>query len=62
MFYNILDGSFNILISKLHLIIPMTDVAWKCFRCDLSFKDEKVATLHKQISKHSITKIKVIAV
>ena len=39
----------------------MTDVAWKCFRCDLSFKDEKVANLHKQISKHSIRKIKVIA-
>jgi len=40
----------------------MTDVAWKCYRCNLSFKDENVADLHKQISRHSITKIKVIAV
>jgi len=40
----------------------MADVAWKCFRCNLTFKDEKVAALHKQISKHSVTKVKAIAV
>ena len=22
----------------------MADVAWKCFRCNLTFKDEKVAS------------------
>ncbi|HUT05110.1 MAG TPA: hypothetical protein VMW74_00235 [Nitrosopumilaceae archaeon] len=39
----------------------MSIVAWKCFRCNLSFKDEAVAKLHKQISNHSVSKVKVIA-
>ncbi|MDH3678078.1 MAG: hypothetical protein OEQ12_07245 [Nitrosopumilus sp.] len=38
----------------------MSEVAWKCFRCDLSFRDEEVASLHKQISNHSVSKIKAI--
>ncbi len=38
----------------------MTDEAWKCFRCNLSFKDETHASLHREISKHSISKVKAI--
>ena len=38
----------------------MSEVAWKCFRCNLNFKDEDVATLHKRISNHSVTKVKAI--
>ncbi|MFB5625847.1 MAG: hypothetical protein ACE5RQ_03650 [Nitrosopumilus sp.] len=38
----------------------MSEVAWKCFRCNLSFKDEQVASLHKQISNHSVSKVKAI--
>ncbi|MCY4491896.1 MAG: hypothetical protein OXC46_10645 [Thaumarchaeota archaeon] len=34
--------------------------AWKCFRCNLSFKDEQLAEMHRQIENHSITKIKTI--
>ena len=60
MFCNILNGSFNILISKLYVINPMSEVAWKCFRCNLSFKDEEVANLHKQISDHSVSKVKAL--
>ncbi|WP_256438669.1 hypothetical protein [Nitrosopumilus sp. K4] len=38
----------------------MSEVSWKCFRCDLSFKDEDIAEMHKNISKHSISKVKAI--
>jgi len=30
----------------------MSEVIWKCFRCNLSFKDENIADMHKKISKH----------
>ncbi|MEK9682070.1 MAG: hypothetical protein VW081_04215 [Nitrosopumilus sp.] len=38
----------------------MSEMVWKCFRCNLSFKDESLADMHKQISKHSVTKVKTI--
>ena len=60
MFCNILELSFNILKSNFYVADPMSDVAWKCFRCNLSFKDEDVASLHKQISNHSVSKVKAI--
>ncbi len=39
----------------------MTTDSWKCFRCNLSFKEESVADMHKEISMHSITKVKSLA-
>jgi hypothetical protein len=39
----------------------MSEVSWKCFRCNLTWKDENIADMHKEISKHSITKIKPLA-
>jgi hypothetical protein len=27
--------------------------SWKCYRCDLIFHEEWVASLHKEISNHS---------
>ena len=38
----------------------MSEMVWKCFRCNLSFKDDQIAEMHKQISEHSVTKIKTI--
>ena len=38
----------------------MSEVAWKCFRCNLAFKEEDVAEIHKQISKHAVTKVKAL--
>ena len=38
----------------------MPEIAWKCFRCNLSFRDEQVAKMHKEISEHSVSKIKSI--
>jgi len=38
----------------------MSEMVWKCFRCNLSFKDDQLAEMHKQISEHSVTKVKTI--
>ena len=43
-------------------ILPMSEMIWKCYRCNLSFKDEDVAEMHKQISDHSMTKVKTLTV
>jgi protein required for attachment to host cells len=41
-------------------IYHMSGIVWKCYRCNLSFKDKNLAEIHKEISKHSVTKIKAI--
>ena len=38
----------------------MSDIAWKCFRCNLTFKNEDLANVHKKISSHSVSKVKAI--
>ncbi len=43
----------------MHTLV-MSEMIWKCFRCNLSFKDDKLAEMHKEISDHSITKVKTI--
>lgn len=60
MNWNKLDQSCNNLISKLCIKPLMSELVWKCFRCNLSFRDENVALLHKNISNHSIKKVKAI--
>ncbi|HSA98540.1 MAG TPA: hypothetical protein VLF17_05630 [Candidatus Nitrosotenuis sp.] len=37
----------------------MTTTAWKCYRCDLTFKQETYANLHKDICKHESRQIQV---
>lgn len=39
-------------------ITRVTTETWKCFRCNLSFKDDQLAEMHKQISEHSVTKVR----
>jgi len=34
--------------------------AWKCYRCDLIFRDESHSVLHKDISNHPTRKIELI--
>ena len=60
MFYTKKDESCNIFIRKNDLLYNMSEVSWKCYRCDLTFKDETHAEMHKEISSHSVSKIKVI--
>jgi hypothetical protein len=33
---------------------------WKCFRCNLTFKEEPPAKLHEEISRHSVSIVKLI--
>jgi len=40
----------------------MSELVWKCFRCNLSFKDDNLAEMHKNISNHSVTKVKSLVV
>jgi len=51
------DQLCNIFIRNLCVYISMSEVVWKCYRCNLSFKDEGVAEIHKQISSHSVSKV-----
>jgi len=56
-----MDQLFNIFISNFCVYILMTESSWKCFRCNLSFKEKDVAEIHKKISNHSVTKVKTLA-
>ena len=49
------------LYKEFMLKLPMSEKVWKCFRCNLTFKDRNLAEMHKQISQHSITKVKTLA-
>ena len=33
----------------------MPSKTWKCFRCNLSFNNEELAKIHKEITSHHIT-------
>ena len=37
----------------------MSNIAWKCFRCDLTFKEQTHAELHQDISNHNPRTIKL---
>ncbi len=39
-------------------IYNMTEMIWKCYRCNLSFKDKELAEMHKEIDNHSVRKEK----
>lgn len=39
----------------------MAIVLWKCYRCDLAFKDKEHARMHAEISGHSIARAKAVA-
>ena len=36
-----------------------TNKTWKCFRCNLSFKSEELAKIHKEITSHNISNYKI---
>ena len=38
----------------------MSRLAWKCFRCSLTFDDAELADTHTRISGHAVSKVKVI--
>ncbi|WP_256363743.1 hypothetical protein [Candidatus Nitrosotenuis cloacae] len=38
----------------------MSARAWKCYRCNLIFRDESSAQLHKELSKHTINSAEIV--
>ncbi|MCH7649308.1 MAG: hypothetical protein IIA83_11985 [Thaumarchaeota archaeon] len=40
---------------------PTSVMAWKCYRCDLVFREESHAIIHKDVSKHPIRQIELIS-
>jgi len=40
----------------------MNTIAWKCYRCDLTFKEKSIVLIHKDISKHPVEQIELISV
>ena len=41
-------------------ILHMSEIVWKCFRCNLTFKKIDLAEMHKEILEHSITKVRTL--
>jgi hypothetical protein len=39
----------------------MKFIAWKCYRCDLTFKEKSAAIIHEDLSKHTIEKIGLVS-
>lgn len=39
----------------------MSYILWKCYRCDLSFRDEAHARMHEEVSGHAPTKLRAVA-
>lgn len=40
----------------------MSARVWKCYRCNLTFREESVADLHKTLSNHTISSANTIEV
>ena len=34
--------------------------AWKCYRCNLCFKDEAHVRMHRRVMNHSVAKIQLV--
>ena len=60
MYCNKLDQMFKIFISKFTHSLFVSEIIWKCYRCSLTFKDKDLADMHRQVSNHSVTKVKVL--
>jgi Zn-finger protein len=55
-----IDETSNILKFYADVMIPMSAKVWKCFRCNLVFREESLAELHKTLYHHSTTSVDVI--
>jgi len=51
----------NLLNTKSNENKTMSVIAWKCYRCDLTFRDESHVIIHKDISRHPVQQIEVIS-
>jgi len=55
-----MNKSYALIIYENTDCIIMTTTAWKCYRCDLTFKQETHANLHRDICKHESRQIQVV--
>jgi hypothetical protein len=39
----------------------MNTIVWKCYRCDLIFKEKSTAVIHEDLSKHPLGEIGLIS-
>jgi hypothetical protein len=46
---------------KKHVIHDMSMTAWKCYQCNLTFKDASHVVMHKEISHHDARKVEIAA-
>ncbi|MGI0070204.1 MAG: hypothetical protein ACREA3_09575 [Nitrosotalea sp.] len=37
----------------------MTTTAWKCYMCNLTFKEKSHASIHNEVSRHSAIEVKM---
>ncbi len=54
-----MNKCYAVIIYKTHILFDMNENAWKCFRCDLIFREQMHAELHKNISNHIPRTIKL---
>lgn len=40
----------------------MMGESWKCYRCNLYFKNKKISQVHKDVTNHSVLRVKTLAV
>jgi hypothetical protein len=50
-----MNESYAAIIFKKHA--PFNMKSWKCYRCDLTFKQELYANIHQDITNHPFNKI-----
>ncbi len=39
----------------------MNTIAWKCYRCDLTFKEKSHVRIHQDLSNHPVRQIELIS-
>ena len=61
LFWNTYRWFLRISLIQKFQIDCMPCDGFKCYVCDLTFKDETISEIHNDISKHSISKIKIIS-
>jgi len=44
---------------KNELLYVMSMTAWKCYRCNLTFKEESHVAMHKEISRHDARQVEI---
>jgi Zn-finger protein len=55
-----IDETSNILKFYADVMIPMSAKVWKCFRCNLVFREESLAELHETLYHHNTTSVDAI--